>query len=299
MLESREKHLEIKVGIFVLVGLAVAGGLVVQFGRLGERIVSTYRIDVKFPDASGLYKGAEVLMSGARVGRVAGSPELLEEQSGVLVRLSVYEDTKIPKDSVFRVGSSGLLGDRFVQIRPGERKEGEENFIQPGGMVEGKREAGLDDLTRDGQDVMAELKNAVGKIGETLDRIDSQVLTEENLASVSATLKSIEVASEDVAGFTGSFKEWDGKARQALDDVASAAANVDNILARARGGSGLLGAIVNDRQLAEDLKGLISNLRQRGILFYRDVTGSDSNDPEDTDRTPTRGFFGRPARSHR
>jgi hypothetical protein len=32
----------------------------------------------------------------------------------------------------------------------------------------------------------------------------------------------------------------------------------------------LLGTLLNDREVAKDLRALISNLREHGVLFYRD-----------------------------
>ena len=59
-----DKGLELKVGGFVLVGLGVLAALLVQFGRIGEGFQHYYGLLVKFPDASGLLKGSDVLLAG-------------------------------------------------------------------------------------------------------------------------------------------------------------------------------------------------------------------------------------------
>src|ERR1700736_1136912 len=111
-----EKTLELKVGTFVLVGLAVLAALVVQFGRVGEGFKTYYGLTVRFPDASGLLKGSDVLLAGAKIGRVSDGPHLVSEGQGVAVPLRIYDFVKIPVGSKFMVGSSGLLGDRFVTV---------------------------------------------------------------------------------------------------------------------------------------------------------------------------------------
>lgn len=78
-----DKTLELKVGGFVLVGLAVLAVLLVQFGRIGEGFQSYYPLLVKFPDASGLLKGSDVLLAGAKIGHVSGGPRLAESGQGV------------------------------------------------------------------------------------------------------------------------------------------------------------------------------------------------------------------------
>src|SRR6266581_2485104 len=123
-MNRHERGLEFKVGIFVFVGLAMVGALLVQFGRLGEGFKTYYALTIRFDDASGLLKGTDVLLSGARIGKVAGGPRLVREGGGVAVSLKIYDYVKVPEGSKFTVGSSGLLGDRFVNVTipPGQPK---------------------------------------------------------------------------------------------------------------------------------------------------------------------------------
>src|SRR5438128_6083581 len=102
---NRDRALELKVGIFVAIGLAMIAGFVVRFGRLGEGFKTYYNLTIRFKDASGLLKGSDVLFSGAKIGRVAGGPRLVTEGEGVMVPLRIYEYVKIPKGSKFKVGS--------------------------------------------------------------------------------------------------------------------------------------------------------------------------------------------------
>src|ERR1700680_5244383 len=121
-MNRHERGLEFKVGAFVFVGLAMLGVLVVQFGRLGEGFKSYYALTVRFNDASGLLKGSDVLLAGARIGKVSGGPRLAREGGGVDVPLKIYDYVKVPAESKFTGGSSGLLGDRFVNVKmpPGQ-----------------------------------------------------------------------------------------------------------------------------------------------------------------------------------
>src|SRR6185312_13806353 len=121
-MSRQERGLEFKVGAFVVVGLGVLAALVVQFGRLGEGFKTYYGLTVRFPDASGLLKGSDVLLAGAKIGRVSGGLRLAQSGQGVDVPLRIFDYVKIPTGSKFSVGSSGLLGDRFVSVTtpPGE-----------------------------------------------------------------------------------------------------------------------------------------------------------------------------------
>ena len=106
-MNRHERGLEFKVGAFVFIGCAALAALVVKFGRLGEGVKTYYPLTVRFADASGLLKGSDVLLGGARIGRVAGGPRLVSNGPGVAVPLRIYDYVKIPLGSKFTVGSSG------------------------------------------------------------------------------------------------------------------------------------------------------------------------------------------------
>src|SRR5437773_12203618 len=93
-----DRALELQVRNFVAIGLAMIGGFVLKFSRLGEGFKPYYALTVRFKDASGLLKGSDVLLSGAKIGRVSGGPRLLREGEGVAVPLRIYEYVKLPKE---------------------------------------------------------------------------------------------------------------------------------------------------------------------------------------------------------
>ncbi len=281
MSKSDDRNLELKVGIFVLTGLLVAGGLVVQFGRLGEGLQKTYEVQVVFPDASGLYKGAEVLMSGARIGRVAASPHLLADQTGVLVYLSISVPNEIPKGSAFQLGTSGLLGDKFVQVQPPPPKERGGAMLQHGELVQGESPAGLNELTRDGREVLDELKLATQGLRELINRVNGKLLNDQNTGSIATTLQNIESSTRDLSAFTKKLDGWGTTAEKVLEDLSKASTAAsglmdggNRLIRDLQAGHGLLATLLNDEKLSANVKALVENLRERGVLFYRDQSGS-------------------------
>lgn len=115
--------------------------LVVYFGRLGQGLERFYDLQVDFPNASGLLAGADLLLGGARIGYVGRDPQVLPAMQGVAVNLKVREDVLLPSASQFIIGSSGLLGNRFVDVIVAPEANLEQR-LEPGSIVEGQRETG-------------------------------------------------------------------------------------------------------------------------------------------------------------
>ena len=274
-MNRHERGLEFKVGIFVFVGLAMLAALVVQFGRLGEGFKTYYTLTVRFNDAGGLLKGTDVLLAGARIGKVAGGPKLLGEGGGVAVPLKIYDYIKIPEGTKFTVGSSGLLGDRFVNvIIPSGQAKG---YLAPNSFINGARETGMDDLTREGGALVNDLRGTVQKIDTTVTRLNPETLSTQNMENWKASMEHLNQAtgalaesSKKLDGVIGQADSAMASAKTAADGLQSAIGDTRKVLRTATQGKGLVATLLNDQQLANDLHALISNLRAHGVLFYRD-----------------------------
>ena len=282
-----EKTLELKVGAFVFIGLAVLAALVVQFGRVGEGFKTYYGLTIRFPDASGLLKGSDVLLAGAKIGRVSDGPRLARSGQGVDVPLRIFDYVKVPAGSKFTVGSSGLLGDRFVAVTmpPGEPTE----FIPRNAKIDGTRETGLDDLTREGGFLVSDLRGAVQNVNATVTRLNDQALSPENMQNLKASVEHLNAATAALAESSkkieGVLDKADGtmvSAKKAADDVQVAIADArktiqaaTQVMQEATHGKGLLATLLTNQELAKDLHALVSNLRAHGVLFYRDSAAKD------------------------
>lgn len=292
-MNRHERGLEFKVGAFVFVGLSMLAALVVQFGRLGEGFKTYYPLTVRFTDASGLLKGSDVLLAGAKIGHVSDGPRLVREGHGVSVPLRIYDYVKIPAGSKFEVGSSGLLGDRFVSVTmpPGQPSE----YLPKNAYIEGTRQTGIDDLTREGGSLVSDMRGAVQNINATVTRLNQEALSRANMQNLKA---SIEHLNQTTGSLAESSKKLDSviekadatmsSAKKAADemplvmaDARKAAQGAAQVFDEATKGKGLLATLLGNPELANDLRALIHNLRARGVLFYRDsASKTDSSAPE-------------------
>jgi virulence factor Mce-like protein len=283
-MNRHERGLEFKVGIFVFVGCAALAALVVKFGRLGEGMKGFYPLTVRFVDASGLLKGSDVLLGGAKIGRVSGGPRLVPDGPGVAVPLRIYDYVKLPAGSKFTVGSSGLLGDRFVTVTPPAGQPTE--YIPKNAFIDGTRESGIDDLAKQGNALVGDLRGTVQKIDTAAERLSTETLSPANMENLKASMEHLNQATSALAE---SSKKLDGvidsadstmtSAKKAADNLQNAIADTRKVLRTATQGRGLVATLLNDQQLAEDLHALIRNLRAHGVLFYRDSAGATQPKP--------------------
>jgi phospholipid/cholesterol/gamma-HCH transport system substrate-binding protein len=263
-----ERGLEFKVGVFVFLGIAAIGALVVQFGRLGEGFKTYYPLTIRFNDASGLLKGSDVLLAGARIGKVSGGPRLVREGSGVLVPLKIYDYIKIPDTSKFTVGSSGLLGDRFVNVAmpPGTPTK----YLAPNATINGARETGIDDLTREGGALVGDLRGVVQKIDTTVTRLNEEVLSKATTENLRSSIAHLNEATSSFAESAKKLSPVVDKADSAMDSTKKAADDLQKVLSSATQGKGVLATLLTNQEMANDLRALVGNLRAHGVLFYRD-----------------------------
>lgn len=257
-MQSHDLKIETRVGLFVLIGLAVVAATVVYFGRLGRGWQGYYEVQIDFPNASGLLGGADVLLGGARIGYVAKPPSVLPEMQGVAVDLKIRDDVKLPSASRFVVGSSGLLGNRFVDVivDPGIDLK---KYLEPGAVISGQREAGLEDLKRESSEIMDDVRKAVATLNATLDRLSNTALSEKSLEDLRETIANLKQGS---AGLTQIGK--------ASKDLETAAADARKVMSSARSGSGPLPMLLNDTKAANDLRAILYNVRRNGVLWYKD-----------------------------
>ena len=109
---------DVLVGLFLLVGFVALGWLALQLGEVPWLADSrSYILYGEFNNISGVKAGADIQISGVKVGTVK---ELtLNDQSFAVVAMQLNREVKVPVDSIASVKSQGIIGDKFIQISLG------------------------------------------------------------------------------------------------------------------------------------------------------------------------------------
>jgi phospholipid/cholesterol/gamma-HCH transport system substrate-binding protein len=291
-IENRIRAQELKAGIFMLIGLVFIATMAFKFGRVGQGLFQKYySLTVTFPSADGLIKDSDVQLAGARVGYVTDKPVITMGGSGVTIHVNVLDSVKIPRDTTFEVASTGLLGDKFVDIKPKPDFNAQtfdptdsNEVLTPGSTVQGEPAGGLlGALQTKGEDVFDELKVEIQKLTVLTDKINSGILSEQNQENITYTLANLrgttdhfDVASKDLDSVVLSAKSTLGtvnatgaQMQTAIQEAEKTLDSIQGLLAKAGTGNGPVATLLNDTQLSDNLKALVANLRTHGILFYK------------------------------
>jgi phospholipid/cholesterol/gamma-HCH transport system substrate-binding protein len=122
--EGHERTRTLRVGIFVLIGLAAFLGMIYALGARARLFEPRFTISADFTEVGGLVEGATVRLAGVQIGRVSGVSLPPEPGGKVRVDMSIARQfgDRVRQDSVARIETQGLLGDRIVEITVGTTK---------------------------------------------------------------------------------------------------------------------------------------------------------------------------------
>lgn len=127
----KKATLEISVGIFVLLGIICLGYLSIKLGKMELFGGDSYGVAANFDSVSGLRQGASVEIAGVEVGRV--DRITLDPKAGYSARviLRINSGIELQDDVIASVRTRGIIGDKFVQLKPG----GSDRLLRNGGRI--------------------------------------------------------------------------------------------------------------------------------------------------------------------
>lgn len=180
---------ELKVGIFVFVGLVILSVFILSIGGL-KTWASGHFVKFSFGFVNGVKIGAPVRFAGVDVGEVkriqfVSAPD---GSSRVEVWGWVLDSVRIPADSTVWVNTLGLLGEKYIEILPGRDRE---NFLQAGGTLAGSDPIAINEVERS-------LKKTVDDIDAVVNKIKSGEGTVGKLLTQETIYRELEALAIDL-----------------------------------------------------------------------------------------------------
>ena len=287
-----KKRLEIKVGLFVAIGLVLVAVFMIQFSKGMSVFRPTYHILLTSEDAGGLREEAGVLMSGVQVGSVK---EILLAADGksVTIVLKIYSKFRVHQDARFVIEQSGFLGDQYVAIQPGKN---EAPAFKDGGTAKTETPFNLQQAARSASALIHRLDVTAQQLGGAIEDIRRLLLNPETLTNVAGTIASLRTVSEralaavdkvdsmvlsnsiPVSQSTSNLSKFSEQLntagsqlntilstnssdiRLAVQNLERSAATLNELMADVKAGKGLAGAVLRDEKVATDVANLTANL---------------------------------------
>ena len=176
------------------IGLTITTSFVIfVFGLMYLQDISlnqpSIAFTIMFDNVQGLNDGDDVNMLGKRIGKVRAT-RIMGSRVAVEVGIDQSFAFNIPIDSEIEVKSDGLMGARFVSIKPGANTK---NSISNGEVINGKREVGIGDAIPDIQPITNDLAAFSRNLRAILDDTQKDEIkqTLSNVESISTQLDSI------------------------------------------------------------------------------------------------------------
>lgn len=123
--ESAQRRRDVIVGIFVIVGLAALGWMILKFGDLPTFVsrIRSFQVYVRFPSAPGVQTDTPVRFCGYQIGRVTQvmAPAILPDDTGrryhqTRCALSINKQyTDIPSNVAVKLMTRGL-GSSYIEL---------------------------------------------------------------------------------------------------------------------------------------------------------------------------------------
>jgi phospholipid/cholesterol/gamma-HCH transport system substrate-binding protein len=286
------KRLELKVGLFVFVGLALLAVAVIQFSKGTSLFHGTYTLRLHAANVGGLKERAGVLLAGVEVGSVSAI-NLSDDGKSVTILLSIYKNFKIYHDARFVIEQSGFLGDEYVSVIPTTNML---PFLTDGADVDCQEPFNLQEVARSASGFIERIDETAKKLDASVSDLQRVVLNEQTLTNFSVAVGNLRTFTEQAMGtigdinaiiatngsqaslavsnavaFSQELNRLAGSADMLLAtngvEISSAVKNIEfsteiltNLMVDLKSGRGLAGTMLQNEQFATNVQAIANNL---------------------------------------
>jgi len=158
-----DRKLELKIGLFVFIGLIILVSFVLLIGDFKTWNLG-YDITIRFNFVNGIKIGAPVRFAGVDVGEVRDikvSTDLKNQKTDINVLAWVSKDVNIPVDSTIWVNTLGLLGEKYIEIMPGVNYA---SVVRPNDMIVGLDPIPMHEVMRTAKEIADNVEDGINRI---------------------------------------------------------------------------------------------------------------------------------------
>lgn len=286
------------IGLFVIIsGVIIVFILMFLHPTIGDERKTLL---VRFTDIDKVTPGTRVTYAGKPVGEVVDIKEVEYGRNGptdsqghvYLYELKLHVDSGVRVYNTDQVSlrTSGLLGEKSVEITPIAPKPGEKLVIIDDKVLYAIESGSVEETFRQFKTVAGKIDVALDSLTKILDKIRSTEIVEnvastiENVKSITAALNIPQDISETVQNIhtlsTKAVQSWDSvdKTIHDIDQAALGATTLVNDMDhRITNGEGTLGKLLNDdalylrtNSIMSKLETTMDDINHYGLMFHSD-----------------------------
>jgi phospholipid/cholesterol/gamma-HCH transport system substrate-binding protein len=244
---------QVKVGVFIVCALIFLALGIILMGTQTNLFTPKGKLAVIMNDVQGLKVGAPVWLAGIDVGVVTSinfrNPRKSNEVE-VLLQIDKESLRKIGEDSIIRVKTRGLMGEKYVDITPSRTYS--ENPVK---LLHGSPTVGLDEVMQKAGSSFDMIQDYASKLSEskgTISRLIQDPKLYDNLVTLTRELSQFSDRINNGQGTLGKLYRSD----EPYDRMISILNRTDRALKDIRDSKGTMNKLIYDRQLYDKLVSL-------------------------------------------
>jgi phospholipid/cholesterol/gamma-HCH transport system substrate-binding protein len=250
--ERSELGQKFRVGVFILVALAAFLGLIYALGARARLFEPRYTLHAEFSEVGGLNEGATVRLAGVQIGRVTAVDLPTQPGGKVRVDMSIAKRfaDRVRKNSVARIETQGMLGDRILELTVGTT---DAPPTQDGDVITGREPVDFGRIVAQGGETVRNVAALAESLRRTADSLNQSRLVED----ASATLASARKVTDQVARIVNEVEKGKGWAHALIYDEPVALRRVNEVIAstqrlldRVERGEGAAGVLTSEQSTA-------------------------------------------------
>jgi phospholipid/cholesterol/gamma-HCH transport system substrate-binding protein len=264
MEQSQARNL--RVGIFLILTISMGCLAVVMLGGKASFFEDRYKLHSSFEDVAGLREGANVRLAGIIIGEVthiAFSDD--PEEKEILVDLSIYESysPRIREDTVARIDTEGMLGDKYISVTVGSMDKPE---LQSGAWLKAEQTTSILEYQSRATELLNNAEQMTYKLNQMLGE-DSEA-EEASIARIMSSVERVLSAAESGEGLVNTLVYDRGVAnrmRRSLANLETGSAGLASIAQEVKNGDGFANQLIYGEEgvrLAQELTSLSDALGQ-------------------------------------
>jgi phospholipid/cholesterol/gamma-HCH transport system substrate-binding protein len=252
---NNEMSQNIRLGLFVLVGMVLLIVGLYFIGSNRNMFSKTFTLYATFKDVNGLREGNNVRYAGIDIGTIDAIDIVNDTTIRVTMLLKQDLQKVIRKNSLTNIGTDGLMGDKLINIEPGTSamplvNENDELISLPTVDTEAMLRT-LEITNRNILTISSNLKTITQNITDSRGTLYTVLMDTTVAIKLKHTLNNIDVVSNNIL--------------QMSDDLG-------HVVTEVKTGKGLLATLIKDTVITNDLSKAVKEIKSAGILINTSAT---------------------------